>query len=195
MGFYSNKQVIMRSAARMYNSCDSQAKRQEFYDLCRMPDTMQSRFVVTLLHVWLCLVRLKPEGSEGKFMYKQLVTLFWQDMAHKMSLFGIHDRNIVKESTREFAAQFYGIIFAFDEGLIQDDTILAAAIWRNLMNARKHDLRMEDVADVVADVVRHVVLRRVHVRERRRSVALRNVRDAAAGRAAAAERAAAAAAA
>eukprot|EP00912_Choanoflagellata_sp_UC4_P001920 UC4_evm2s1233 len=147
---------MLRSAARMYSCCDKQAKRQEFYDVCKMPDTMQSRFVVTLVHVWLCMVRLKPEGQEGKYVYKQLVKLFWQDMEHKMSLFGIHDRNIVKESTREFAAQFYGIVFAFDEGILEGDAVLAAAIWRNLMNARKHDLRMEDLAIMVAYIRREV---------------------------------------
>lgn len=31
----------------------------EFYRRCGLPDTMQSWFLVTQLHLWMCLVRLK----------------------------------------------------------------------------------------------------------------------------------------
>ena len=41
------------------------------------------------------------------------------------------------ESTRELLSMFYGLLFAYDEGLAKDDRVLAAAVWRNLFHACK----------------------------------------------------------
>ena len=37
---------------------------------------------------------------------------------------------MVQESTRELFSMFHGLLFAYDEGLEGDDTVLAAALWR-----------------------------------------------------------------
>ena len=44
---------------------------------------------------------------------------------------------IQSESTRELNDMFYGLLFAYDEGLVKDDTVLASAVWRNLFHASK----------------------------------------------------------
>jgi hypothetical protein len=41
------------------------------------------------------------------------------------------------DSTRELNDMFYGLLFAYDEGLVKDDTVLASAVWRNLFHATK----------------------------------------------------------
>ena len=55
-GFYSRKQVIHRSAMSVYSQCIEQAKIQEFYSVCGLPDTFQSWFLVTQLHLWMWFV-------------------------------------------------------------------------------------------------------------------------------------------
>ena len=66
-----------------------QSRRPELYALCGLPDTFQSWFLVTQLHVWLALVRFKREGRDGADLYKHLVTLFWHDVEHRMKLSGV----------------------------------------------------------------------------------------------------------
>ena len=41
------------------------------------------------------------------------------------------------ESTRELLSMFYGLLFAYDEGLTKSDDVLAAAVWRNLFHSSK----------------------------------------------------------
>lgn len=49
---------------------------------------------------------------------------------------------------------FYGNIVAFDEGLAGDDTVLAAAVWRNLLS---HMGTAQDAAAVVAYIRREML--------------------------------------
>jgi hypothetical protein len=42
----------------------------------------------------------------------------------------VDDRAVMQESTRELLSMFYGLLFAYDEGLAQGDATLAAALWR-----------------------------------------------------------------
>eukprot|EP00045_Choanoeca_perplexa_P003531 m.31738 g.31738 ORF g.31738 m.31738 type:complete len:173 (+) comp12097_c0_seq2:147-665(+) len=101
-------------------------------------------------------VRLKSEGSEGKYVYKQMVVFFWDDVDHRMKSLGDVDRSMVQESTRELFSMFHGLLFAYDEGLEGDDTVLAAALWRNLFHDSKTDLNVEDLASMVAYVRREM---------------------------------------
>lgn len=48
-------------------------------------------------------------------MYKQLVTLFWNDVEFRMRNMGVNDSLIIQETTRELFSMFYGLIFAYDE--------------------------------------------------------------------------------
>ena len=88
-GFYSRPQVIQRSARLVYNRIVEQGVGDQFHELCRLPDTFQSWFLVTQLHLWMCLVRFKADGSDGVVMYKQLVTLFWNDVEYRMKIAGV----------------------------------------------------------------------------------------------------------
>ena len=57
--------------------------------VCAMPDTFQSWFIVAQLHIWLCLVRLKREDENGKFITHHLVKFFWKDVQERLNLLGV----------------------------------------------------------------------------------------------------------
>eukprot|EP00051_Salpingoeca_urceolata_P014084 m.178274 g.178274 ORF g.178274 m.178274 type:complete len:317 (+) comp17979_c2_seq3:1525-2475(+) len=154
-GFYSRKNVLTRSARKLYLACADPQSERDLMTTCRLPDTFQSWFLVTQLHVWMCLVRLKQEGKEGSIAYKQLVTLLWQDVEYRMSL-TLDDVTVARESKRELHAMFYGLVFAYDEGLVGDDHVLAAALWRNLCHAKKNQATMADLAAVTSYVRREM---------------------------------------
>ena len=73
----------------VYSRCIAQSQLEGLYRVCGLPDTFQSWFLVTQLHVWMCLVRFKSEGRDGAALYKRLVTLFWNDVEHRMKLSGV----------------------------------------------------------------------------------------------------------
>ena len=88
-GFYSRKAVLTRSAKTMYECCAEGLDYEKFYEAAGMPDTFQSWFLINQLHVWMCLVRLKPEGKDGRHMYQRMVQIFWDDVEERMKVMGV----------------------------------------------------------------------------------------------------------
>lgn len=73
-----------------------------------------------------------------------------------MRLMKVDDRNIQSETTRELLHMFYGLVFAYDEGLSQGDDVLAAAVWRNLFHASRSTATAQDLALMVEYIRREV---------------------------------------
>ncbi|KAL5969922.1 Ubiquinol-cytochrome-c reductase complex assembly factor 1 [Taenia solium] len=122
------------SGANMFAICAEYPDVREFIEILNLPDTFQTWFSLTTLHIWMCLVRLRREGQEGKILKKPLIQFIWTDLRSRMRPFGIlrnqHDHVEV------FNMQFFGSIFAYDEAFLMHlDAALAAAVWRNLFLA------------------------------------------------------------
>ncbi|CAL8087284.1 unnamed protein product [Calicophoron daubneyi] len=122
----------LRSAGEnMFAVCAEYPVFEEFVDRLNLPDTFQSWFSITSLHVWLCLVRLRKEGTEGQLLKKTFVNIFWLDLKSRMRTFKVlkgHHRQITA-----FRDQFFGAMFAYDEGFLShSDPHMVAALWRNL---------------------------------------------------------------
>ncbi|MGH0166525.1 UNVERIFIED_CONTAM: hypothetical protein FKN15_068999 [Acipenser sinensis] len=52
----------------------------------------------------------------------------------------------LKASMKVMTENFYAAIFGFDEGVLSDDRVLAAALWRNLFNRQCEDPRQLELA-------------------------------------------------
>lgn len=148
--------MLIRSARQTYNTCTQETQRSGLLQHCQLPDTFQSWFLITQLHLWMCMVRAKREEQDGHFICQQLVTLFWYDVEHRIKLTGVTSRAVVQGSTKELSSMFNGLLFAYDEGIIGDDTVLASALWRNLFAHRREQATAQEVAHVVEYVRRKV---------------------------------------
>ncbi|XP_018600172.2 ubiquinol-cytochrome c reductase complex assembly factor 1 [Scleropages formosus] len=133
-----NKWKIKIAALRMYTCCVERINYDEFFEKCSLPDTLNSWFLVAQLHVWMCLVRMRQEGRAGKYMCRYLVHSMWEDVEQRSKIMGI---NAVerKESMKVMTETFYAALFGYDEGILSSDTVLAAALWRNLFNKQCED--------------------------------------------------------
>uniref|UniRef100_A0A8C8UP49 Ubiquinol-cytochrome c reductase complex assembly factor 1 n=1 Tax=Peromyscus maniculatus bairdii TaxID=230844 RepID=A0A8C8UP49_PERMB len=109
-----SKWKIKIAALRMYTSCVEKTDFEEFFLRCQMPDTFNSWFLITLLHVWMCLVRMKQEGRTGKYMCRIIVHFMWEDVEQRGRVMG---------------------------GILSDDRGLAAALWRTFFNQKCEDPR------------------------------------------------------
>lgn len=97
-----------------------------------LPDTLQSWFLVLHLHIWMCLVRLKAEGKDGRYMYKTLVRMMWLDVEERIDNLGTIDSVQKRDTLLVLQQQFNGLSIGYDEGLLCDDRVLATVLWRNL---------------------------------------------------------------
>ncbi|KAF3690398.1 Ubiquinol-cytochrome-c reductase complex assembly factor 1 [Channa argus] len=131
---------IKIAALRMYTSCVERVNYDEFFEKCSLPDTLNSWFLVAQLHVWMCLVRMRQEGRAGKYMCRYIVHSMWEDVEQRSKIMGI-DANHRKEAMKMMTETFYAAIFGYDEGILSDDSVLAAALWRNLFNRQCEDPR------------------------------------------------------
>ena len=62
---------------------------------------------------------------------------------------GLDSRMARNNYLKDLFLQWRGILLAYDEGIVRGDAVLAAAIWRNLYNA-KEDVDVVKLAEIVA---------------------------------------------
>ncbi|ELW69593.1 Ubiquinol-cytochrome c reductase complex chaperone CBP3 like protein [Tupaia chinensis] len=158
-----SKWKIKIAALRMYTSCVEKTDFEEFFLRCQMPDTFNSWFLVTLLHVWMCLVRMKQEGRSGKYMCRIIVHFMWEDVEQRGRVMGalgslaagvksqqacgmcmvmkLVNSYILKKNMMFMTNNFYAAILGYDEGILSDDHGLAAALWRTFFNQKCEDPR------------------------------------------------------
>lgn len=105
-----------------------------FDDISLLP-TFSTWSQVTFLHMYLLTVKLRTMQNPEHFkMYQQyLMENLSQEAEDKMLLLhNITARGIRNRYLKDLFIQWRGILAAYDEGLVKDDSVLASAVWRNL---------------------------------------------------------------
>jgi cytochrome b pre-mRNA-processing protein 3 len=115
------------AVAALYSACVAQARAPEFYQILAVPDTIDGRFDLLVLHVVLAMRRL---GGEDE-MKQQLFDLMFADMDQSLREMGVGDMGIGKR-IKPMIAAFYGRMQSYENALAEDDEVLAQALARNL---------------------------------------------------------------
>jgi cytochrome b pre-mRNA-processing protein 3 len=129
-GLFKNRRV-KRVAFELYNSAVNQARLPVFYTDLGVPDTLEGRFDMISLHVFLVLRRLKHEGAPMVDLGQAVFDAMFADFDRNFREMGVGDFG-VGNRVKKLARGFYGRVAAYDEGLEGDDTILMAALSRNV---------------------------------------------------------------
>lgn len=123
------------AASVLYEEIVGQARRPEFYLACGVPDTVQGRFEMIALHMFLVLHRLKREGERAADLAQDLFDLMFQDMDRNLRELGTGDLAVGKR-IKTLAKGLYGRIAAYERGLGRDGGAdpdsLEQAIARNI---------------------------------------------------------------
>ncbi|GKT43879.1 protein CBP3, mitochondrial [Colletotrichum spaethianum] len=104
----------------------------------------------TMLHMYLVLARMRCLDREAsRNLQHQFIDQFFFDCERMMHLnHGMTSSALRQRYLKEIFVQWRGLIAAYDEGVVKDDRVLAAAVWRNLFKSRE-DADMRQVAAVV----------------------------------------------
>lgn len=139
MGYNSTTSTAIRVTSDLYDRCSERAhaERHFWYTQCALPQTYQSWFQITNLHVYLLLVRFRALTPQPAAAYSQeLVNHFFIDAESRMrERFGVQTSRLVKGYMRDMHMQQRGAILGLDEGLVASDARLAQAVWRNIWGA------------------------------------------------------------
>jgi cytochrome b pre-mRNA-processing protein 3 len=89
---------------KLYDSIVARARAEPFYRNLGVPDTVEGRFELIVLHLYLVLERLRVEGAAGKRLSRALIEAFVTDMDDSMREFGIGDMGVPRRVKRAAAA-------------------------------------------------------------------------------------------
>ena len=116
----------------IYGMIVAQAREPLFYQAMGVPDTVDGRFDMVLLHLWMVLRRLRGvEGGEG--LAQALFDHFCGDMDDNLRELGVGDLTVPKRM-QKFGEAFYGRAAAYDSALDAGDEPLAQALRRNVLD-------------------------------------------------------------
>ena len=119
----------------IYGMIVTQAREPLFYRDLGVPDTVNGRFDMLVLHLWMVLRRLKPM-PDGAALCQALFDRFCEDMDANLREMGVGDLTVPKRM-QAFGEAFYGRTAAYDLALTDGHEALAQALCKNILNGEK----------------------------------------------------------
>jgi cytochrome b pre-mRNA-processing protein 3 len=131
--FRRNSQA--RTIHALYGAIVAQARSATFYADYRVPDTVEGRFDLIVLHLVLLLHRLGHRAAAGRGLGQDLFDAFCRDLDANLREMGVGDLAVPKRM-RAFAEAFYGRQAAYLAALdAADPRAFGKALARNIFPA------------------------------------------------------------
>lgn len=148
-----------RIAHDLYTAIIEQSRLPVFYVKAAVPDTLDGRFDLIVLHAFAVMRRLKqvsaPWTEDARALSQALFDLMFDDMDQNLRELGVGDMSVGKK-VKQMARAFYGRVSAYDTGLDSDDAALKEALARNLYGTLPEAVAPA-VLDGMASYLRHQV--------------------------------------
>jgi cytochrome b pre-mRNA-processing protein 3 len=115
----------------LYAAIVAQARQPVFYAEIGVPDTLEGRYEMLMLHAFLFMHRLKGEPAETRDVGQKVFDMMFADMDRSLREIGVGDLSVPKK-IKKMASAFYGRTAAYDAALAGEEGELAAAVERNV---------------------------------------------------------------
>ena len=125
--FFARKVDISQD---LYEAIVAAARQEKFYGEWGVPDTVDGRFDMIILHVFLVLDRLKSGGAATLDLRQSLTDSFFRDMDRSLREMGVGDLSVGKK-VRKMAEAFYGRVAAY-AGALDASGDVSDVIRRNI---------------------------------------------------------------
>ncbi|CAF1007732.1 unnamed protein product [Adineta steineri] len=123
--------VLYQASAISYYMIGSSVDYDAIQRELDMPDVFASFGRIVFLHIWFLLVRYIQLGPTGLFLRRQLARTMWTDLDLRAQQILPGQAKQRRQQFAELRSEMNAFMLAFDEGLVDDDTVLAAAVWRH----------------------------------------------------------------
>jgi cytochrome b pre-mRNA-processing protein 3 len=131
--FRRNSQA--RTIHALYGAIVAQARSLAFYADFRVPDTVEGRFDLIVLHLVLLLHRLERRADAARGLGQELFDAFCRDLDANLREMGVGDLAVPKRM-QAFAEAFYGRQAAYLGALdTADERVFEKALARNIFPA------------------------------------------------------------
>ena len=142
-----------KAALDLYRVVVENAREPAFYRDAGVPDTLDGRFEMIVLHMVLVLGRLRREGEDGSALGQALFDTMIADLDQSLREMGVGDLSVSRR-VKAMGQAFYGRAMAYDTAIDADDTALADALRRNLFGTVEPD---DDEITAIANYVRGAI--------------------------------------
>ena len=122
------------SIETIYGMIVTQAREPSFYRDLGVPDTVNGRFDLLVLHLWMVLRRFRRLAERAN-LGQALFDRFCEDLDANLREMGVGDLSVPKRM-RAFGEAFYGRAAAYDLAVTQGQEALAGALCRNILNGQ-----------------------------------------------------------
>jgi cytochrome b pre-mRNA-processing protein 3 len=119
------------AAMILYEKIVEQARLPVFFGTYGVPDTLDGRFDLILLHGFLVLNRLKTERPRTAAFAQQLFDVMFTDVDRGLREMGVGDLSVGRH-VKAMAQAFYGRIRSYETGIGEGGATLIEALRRNL---------------------------------------------------------------
>ncbi|MBU6456835.1 MAG: ubiquinol-cytochrome C chaperone [Bradyrhizobium sp.] len=130
--FKKSRVTPHRTIEAIYGMIVTQARDPLFYRDLGVPDTVDGRFDLLVLHLWLALRRLRAIEAASA-LSQALFDRFCNDLDDNLREMGVGDLTVPKRM-KAFAEAFYGRAAAYDLALDAGEEPLARALCKNILN-------------------------------------------------------------
>ena len=117
---------------KLYISTVNQARTPLLFSKLGVPDTLDGRFDLVVLHVGLVFRRLRSSGLQGKKMSEVVFSVMFDDLDQSVREMGVGDIRVGKK-VKAMARAFYGRCLAYDQALdSKNQSELVKALLKNV---------------------------------------------------------------
>lgn len=136
------------NAEALYGRIVIQARKPAFYEEFGVPDTIDGRFDLIVLHTFLVLRRLGAGAQTTEGLRQELFNAMFMNMDSSLREMGVGDLSVGKR-IKKMATAFYGRVEAYEVPMSENDgSGLAEAVARNLFRG---DVTNDGAATGVSD--------------------------------------------
>ncbi len=149
----------------VYEAIVAQARRPELYSELGVPDTLDGRFDMIILHNDAVMCHMQAGEQEDKLFAQALIDELFRDMDRSLREMGVGDMGVGKR-VKKMATVYYGRASAYGNARITGDGALATALVRNVFEgdetATHAAQRLANYAGLLHDAVG--LMDRAHIR-------------------------------
>ena len=127
------KSAVRDEAVTLYSAAVDQARKPIFYADFGVDDTVEGRFELIALHVFLIMRALKGRGERAAKLSQAIIDVMFQNMDDSLRELGVGDLSVGRK-IRKLAESFYGRVNAYEAALASESGAgaLARALARNV---------------------------------------------------------------
>jgi len=141
-----NRRNTKDHAHVLYVAIVNQARQPFLFDKFGVPDTVDGRFDMISLHVFLILRKLNNDEYKVKGLSQSLFDTMFADMDRSLREMGAGDLGVGKR-VKAMATAFYGRLSAYEKAMEREDSeLLTGAILRNVF--RGEEIRKKDAEKI-----------------------------------------------